>query len=264
MSSQTPFQYQSSGFSEPGIFVELYLPKKAKFQGVLYQTLTRGFDFDRVRRHFLGKKRKRIQRVLKHHSQWRNYSPKSIKEMIPFYWGYSLYEVDGVFYSSKTRGKGTRPAIAEERTQVVRIMFLPDLTALAKKLKPNAIEHRDVLDIVKRYLRISGHRRGQYGANVVDKSLIERLEERNDPIIVENIKNGNVQVILDSIEKWFDDVGLFLFGYVVFEICAELKKLGDANEVDYEEEIWLTSFWNLNVNRVSYRKEPRNKGRKKP
>lgn len=253
MSSQTPFQYQSSGFSEAGIFVELYLPKKAKFQGILYQTLTRGFDFDRVKRHFLGRKKKQIQRVLKHHSQWRDYSPKSIKEMVPFYWGYSLYEVDGVFYSKMTRSNNARAAITEERTQVIRIMFLPDLEALADKLKPNKLEDRDVLDIVKRYLRISGHRRGQYGANAVEKSLIERLEERNDPVIVENIKNGNIQIILDSIERWFDDVGLFLFGYVVFEICAELKKLGDANEVDYEEEIWLTSFWNLNVNRVTYR-----------
>ncbi len=184
--------------------------------------------------------------------------------MVPFYWGYSLYEVDGVFYSNKTRGNSDRPAITEERTQVVRIMFLPDLEALAKKLKPDALEHKDILDIVKRYLGISGHRRGQYGANVVDKSLVERLKERNDPIIAGNIQNGNVEVILDSIEQWFDDVGLFLFGYVVFEICAELKKLGDANEVDYEEEIWLTSFWNLNVNRVSYRKELVTKGRKKP
>jgi hypothetical protein len=252
MSSQAPFQYQSSGFSEAGIFVELYLPKKAKFQGVLYRTLTEGFNFDLVKEHFLGEKETQIKRVLKDHSQWRDYSSESIKEMVPFYWGYSLYEVDGVFYSKLTSGNKVR-AIAEERTQVIRIMFLPDLDALAKKLKPNTLEHRDLLDVVKRYLRISGHRRGQYGANAVDRSLIERLEERNDPIIVENIRNGNIHVILDSIERWFDDVGLFLFGYVIFEICAELKKLGDANEVDYEEEIWLTSFWNLNVNRVSYR-----------
>ncbi len=251
MSSPPPFEYRSSGFSEPGIFIELYLPKRAKYQEVLYKTLTEGFKFDEVvKRHFKTKKQG-IQKVLQHHMQWRDYSDASIDEMEPFYWGYSLYEVDGVFSSRRNPGN-----ISEERTQVIRIMFLPDLERLMLTLVPDKIAHKDILDIVKLCLRISGHQRGHRGANVVFPSLVERLLERDEPGIAENIANGNIASILDYTEKWFDDVGLFLFGYVIFEICAELKTLGDANEIPYEEEIWLTSFWNLNVNRISYLVSP--------
>jgi len=239
----------------------LYLPKKAEFQGVLYETLTRGFDLDFVKRHFLGRKKNQIQTILEHHSQWRNYSNESIRSMAPFYWGYSLYEVDGVFYSKMANRKGAR-RIIEERTQVIRFMFVPDLNALASQLVPNAIEHRDMLDIIKNYLRISGHRRGQRGANVIHGSLIERLKNKGDPYVDKNIHNGNIGKILDFIEKWFDNVGLFLFGYLIFEMCARLQKLGDADEVDYEEEIWLTSFWNLNINRVTYLRSSKSQGAK--
>ncbi|MEA2207007.1 MAG: hypothetical protein QOE77_3783 [Blastocatellia bacterium] len=256
MPSLPPFQYQSSGFSEPGIFVELYLPKKSKFQGVLYDTLTKGFEFDDLRKHFLGRKRKQIRHVLTHHAQWRKYSKKTIDAMQPFYWGYSLYEVDGVFYS-KQKGRRTAHATVEERTQVIRFMFVPDLDAVLKRMKGKSLEYRDVLDIVKKYLRVAGHRRGTSGANFTQTSLLESMRELNDPKVDKNMSNGNIPTILNYIEDWFDNVGLFIFGYVIFEICAKLKRLGDADEVDYEEEIWLTSFWNLNVNRVSFIQQPK-------
>ncbi len=41
--------------SEHGIFVEIYLPKKAEFQGTLYQALTEGFDIEKVRKPLSGK-----------------------------------------------------------------------------------------------------------------------------------------------------------------------------------------------------------------
>ena len=34
---------------EPGVFVEIYLPKRADFQGRLHDALTQGFDLDAVR-----------------------------------------------------------------------------------------------------------------------------------------------------------------------------------------------------------------------
>lgn len=339
MSSPAPFQYQSSGFSEPGIFVEIYLPKRARFQEILHNTLTKGFDFDLVKRHFLGKKRKSIKKVLSHHKQWKNYSKASIESMVPSYWGYSLYEVDGVFHSKKRRNKKLRSTI-EERTQVIRMMFLPDLDLMKRELGLTRMERHTLIEIVKLFLRVSGHKRGEHGANLLEKNMTDRLLEKfvemsitdrkldksnqvllkeikngsvdgisdyaeelkvkraerrdfidiakillwvslnrrevdkdsvtrsklldelieknlKDPILgredralLRHIKNGSVARILDYAEKWYDDVGLFLFGYVIFEICSRIKKLGDQKEVDYEEEIWLTSFWNLNVNRV--------------
>ena len=250
MLGSTPFQYISSGFSEPGIFVELYLPKRAEYQAVLYATLTEGFNLRRVKDH-LTNNGDDIRRVLQHHDQWRSYSEESIQKLQPFYEGYSMYEVDGVFL--KTLNEVGRPVFQEERTQVIRIMFLPDVDALRKALVTNDLDHKQVLDIIKEFLRISGHRRGKYGENIVFPDLINRLVIKNDPGMKENEENGNLRAILDYTEKWFDDVGLFLFGYVVFRICEGLKELREhAADAPIEKVLWLTSFWNLNVNRVSY------------
>jgi|SRR5882724_1970257 len=253
MSSPAPFQYVSSGFSEPGIFVELYLPKRAEYQSVLYETLTHGFNLTDVQTH-LREKGDEIKRVLQHHEQWRSYSEENIRQLNPFYQGYSMYEVDGVFLTD-VKG-GTRPVFQQERTQVIRIMFLPDLDALRKELAENKIDHKQMLDIVKEFLRISGHRRGKYGENIVYPDLITRMTAKDDPEMKKNEKNGNLRAILDYTEKWFDDVGLFLFGYVVFKICEGLKVIRqDTADAPIEKVIWLTSFWNLNVNRVSYSEE---------
>lgn len=45
--------------------------------------------------------------------------------------GYSMYEVDGVFSFMESSGSGMpRPHFAEERTQIIRIFFLPDFTKM--------------------------------------------------------------------------------------------------------------------------------------
>ena len=41
---------------ESGVFAELYLPKKAHYQGLLYETLTTGFLIEKVRTHFRRKR----------------------------------------------------------------------------------------------------------------------------------------------------------------------------------------------------------------
>jgi hypothetical protein len=40
-----PYQFQSY---RPGALVELYLPKKAMYQGMLYEALTEGFNFGKL------------------------------------------------------------------------------------------------------------------------------------------------------------------------------------------------------------------------
>ena len=120
-------EYQSAGFSEPAIFVELYLPKKSYFQGTLYDTLTKGFDLDTVKKHFQDKQ-EAIQAMLQTHQQWRDYSDESIQSIEPFYFGYSIYEVDGVFL-----GKDGRPI--EEKTQVIRFLFRADTEKLEQVVK---------------------------------------------------------------------------------------------------------------------------------
>ena len=100
---------------QPTVQVEIYLPKKAHYQGVLYRTLTEGFDQKQVEQHFRD-----------HHADIAlflieaGFSDLPIAIRLPenYFTGYSMYEVDGVYFS----GGG----IVEERTQVIRLLFSRD------------------------------------------------------------------------------------------------------------------------------------------
>ena len=138
--------------------------------------------------------------------------------MKPFYWGYSLYEVDGVFFGKQGRS-GKKRQIIEERTQVIRMMFLPELGGAVGKLRPK-MARKTVVDIFKLYLRTSGHKRGVRGASVAEKSIVERMRDRKDPKLLKHLKNGNIDKLLQYIEKWFDDIASS-FRYVIFEIAPK-------------------------------------------
>lgn len=228
-----PFKYKSKGYSERGIWVELYLPKHASFQGTLYDTLKTGFDFKKVKAHFLDPaKRPKIREFLDQHKyvQWYDYTDKYINKLRNLYWGYSLYEVDGVFKPS--RGK----KVIEERTQIIRLMFLPlELDKKLKQLKVDekSAEHRELKDVVGTFLRSAGHTK-----------VLENYE---------GLEKEVVQYIYD----WYMAVGFFLFGYIVFEICSKIETVGDDNIGDYEKEVWLTSMWHFNVNRVEFTGKPK-------
>lgn len=65
MSSKNSFPYHFHGY-EPGIFVEVFLPKKSKYQGRLYETLTNGFRIENVKENF-RKNRKSISVLLENY-----------------------------------------------------------------------------------------------------------------------------------------------------------------------------------------------------
>ena len=49
MPKEIPYRFHKG---DPGTFVEIYLPKKALYQGKLYNTLTNGFRNEGVLKHF--------------------------------------------------------------------------------------------------------------------------------------------------------------------------------------------------------------------
>jgi len=207
-----PYQFQPY---LPGVFVELYLPKKSMYQGMVYEALTEGFDFQKVREHFLDEsKREKIYKLLQTYDEVKNIEER-IDKIEPFYWGYSMYEVDGVFFDPE---KG----IEEERTQIVRIMFLPNMRTM-HQLVPD-MEYKRLRWAVKKILR-------------ADRNEREKLKQHHSRLV-------------DYLNKWKGDVGLFLFGYVIFKLCSRINEVKSAPGDDLEKEIWLTSFWNLEVNKV--------------
>jgi hypothetical protein len=213
MNSKNTFPYHFHGY-EPGILTEVFLPKKSKFQGRLYETLTNGFDIKNVKKNF-KKNRKQISVLLADFNEVGEITDKRIDSMKSLYWGYSMYEVDGVFLNKKQE-------ITEERNQVVRIMFLPDLEKIESLAR--GTDRKEVKRVVKKYLSSDSEER-------------EKMARSN-------------KKVADHLNKWIAEVGLFLFGYVVFELCERIKELNDDGKIPLEEEIWVSSFWSLEVNKI--------------
>src|SRR5215831_6943210 len=95
------FPYHFNSF-EPSVFVEIYLPKKIRYQGALYRSLRNGFDFEAVKKHLttdVPETRRNIEEFLKDYSGIRlgNIQEKAQK-MEPVFCGFSMYEVAGVFF----------------------------------------------------------------------------------------------------------------------------------------------------------------------
>jgi hypothetical protein len=209
--------------SEHGIFVEIYLPKKAEFQGTLYQALTEGFDVEKVRAHFQAK-REQINAFLQGHYN----CDGRIATMRQVFYGYSMYEVDGVYYDSKNK------KTFEERNQVIRVMFKPDLEAVNISTLP--VERAQT--VTKLFVRHAGKTESFAGDH---PQIYLNASEKETAMI---------SSLLVYLEAWKYDVALFVLGYIVFEICARIQELDLMKGKDAEEEILVTSFWNLTVNRI--------------
>lgn len=221
---------------ENGIFVEIYLPKKAEFQGTLYDTLTRGFKIKNVQEHFNNSKKKPgITRLLKNYKDSIQFlgTRDEVLNFPPVFQGYSMYEVEGVFYNSKKK------QIQGELTQIVRIMFRPDFTELLKKYKQEKNSPTIISRTIKDYLHYPDGR--------------EAFKKARDltPMQI---------AVVDHWATWANYVGLFVFGYVIYKICEQIIQLCSNGEMqwnDAEDEIWVTSFWNLKINPIKKLKLPK-------
>ena len=90
-------------YGEPGLFMEIYVAKKAEFQPLLYETLTAGFDLKKVRSHFRSKA-EAIRRFMRRNRQLHDFSSYRINHFGNVFTGYSLYEVDGTFEAARRNG----------------------------------------------------------------------------------------------------------------------------------------------------------------
>jgi hypothetical protein len=210
---------------EPGIFVEIYLPKKSDFQGRLYDSLTRGFDLGAVRDHFRDEgKRERIAELFRHYDADLAYDQQRIEDLREVFFGYTLYEVDGVFRGSEN-GRAY-----EERNQIIRVIFKPDYPGIAERSGAKIEEVRQIAAE-----RLHGYR------------------ETHEPDLTSQAgrASGAKKKVESEIRRFMDDVALFLFGYVIYELCEKIAELREAGARRPEEEIWVTSFWSMTVNRVT-------------
>jgi hypothetical protein len=231
INNKFPYQVQDS---ENGMFVEIYLPKKSHFQGTLYDTLTKGFNISDVKKHLLDtKKQPSILKLLSLYAVpiiSKGFKDDRINKMEQIFWGYSLYEVDGVFSNFKD-GKIT---VTEERTQIIRIMFVPNIEILQDAIMTEGIEESS-----------SNLTRLVHKIFLADEIEAKKLssEYKLFPLIIKYL------------EDWTWDITLFLFGYIIYEICEKIKNLSESGDITPEDEIWVTSFWNFQISRIKNLKQ---------
>jgi hypothetical protein len=207
-------------YGEPGLFMEIYLPKKAEFQPLLYDTLTAGFDLAKVRAHFRSKA-KNIRRFMNRNQQLHTFSLRRISRFGNVFSGYSLYEVDGTFEGG-----------AQERTQIVRVIFVPPVAQLSKGLK---IPRDRRLFHASRFLRFWTHNLYDYDAH------------RNATVPFE----PGERALIQKLYQWLVDVGLLATGYLLYEICEGINELHRQGRIRKpEEELWVTSFRDFALNRM--------------
>jgi hypothetical protein len=66
-------------FGKPGLFLEIYLPKTAQFQPLLFRVFNDGFNLGRVRAHFRSNKGNDIRRFLRRNRELRHYTVAAIR-----------------------------------------------------------------------------------------------------------------------------------------------------------------------------------------
>lgn len=234
---------------ERGIFVEIYFPRKSAYQGAIFNALRLGYGLDFVRE-YLSENVKRIleelhaypylfdpYRYRRGQPQRRGSELDQAKERIRMYrspfQGWSLYQVDGVFVNREGHAY-------EEATQVVRIIFRQE-SGFRKMAQEAGCE--DVLRAI-RFWTIEGP------ASFVETEPWSSEEQARFLARLEPV-TGTKRVfaerffapIVREASKWVDDCALFVFGYLVGKFSEQV-----LTEHLTEEEIWVTSFFNLTVN----------------
>lgn len=216
--------------AEPGMLMELYLPKLIRHQGKLYDTLNDGLLHHKVKAYLI--KNKAYNRKLLF-DRIATYDDARAEKVGKVFHGFSVYEVDGVFCS--TRNKSQK--IIEERTQIVRLLFRPDYEESRALPADTRARHME-------YLR----RFRQIPLSITEDPIGHFFEYER---IENTVLQKELRPILKKVQIWGEDVLYFVFGYLV----SRLTQTEGINE----EEIWVTSYRSAVVNVVEKNKRKKSK-----
>jgi hypothetical protein len=211
--------------SENGVQTEMYLPKKWYFQRFVYDTLISGLKLEHVKKSLV----ENIEEVNELMTDFAirpiptGLTESRISLMRPGFWGYSVYDVDRAFCTSV----GSGPSVDVERIQVIRVMFRTDIEDIQRVLGAEgmAISSEKVRMIIYDLYRSSSR------------------ELENIP------RKTEASIVRQYLEDWLWDIQLFLFGYVIREICDEIRRLGES--IKPADEIWVVSFRDTRISRIT-------------
>lgn len=245
-----------------GIFAEIYFPKKIVRQGTIFDTLRDGFNENRVKKYlsdnvvfllhelreypdlFDPNQYKRTRSRIKRYVPTKEDAKKRIKDYSSPFHGWSLYQVEGVFFE---KGK-----IDEELIQVLRIMFKFESSY------DELASQEGCFDVLRSMIFWVMNNEG-----ILDHENFWNTEERKRYIRSHSYwpqkKLSFIQKhfteIAKEVAQWIDNCIFFIFGYLVREFAQNVIAKGPQEKV-----IWVTSFLNLNIN-VIKREEENKKGK---
>ena len=223
---------------QPLTMFEVFLPKRMEYQSKLYEALQCGLQIGKVREFLLANgsvdpvaEKLRIQSLIPTVS--RAYTDDRISHLQPVYFGFSLYEVDGVFMTDAAVDPADRHDLrTQERTQVVRLFFKaePVYRAIRHDTELSPRKAARLIDQVREFQRECT----SWSEEDMVATYLKRRKLAD--------KSGRLRHYLTAIEQWRTDVLLFIFGYLVGKITEDLS-------ID-ESEIWVTSHSSMAVNVV--------------
>lgn len=254
MPSQTPesTDYQLL-LAEPGILIEVLLPKKSRFQGTLHNTLKEGADIEKVRMYFTKKHGEDgLRKLLGFYRVFSNYTTQDVAEFETVFRGYSIYEVDGVFYSIQSNQ--ATPTEYEERTQIIKLIFVPNYD------EHNALTRERKISLARIFLPLfpASWRDNGNKSIASDESFTPTIYDQALSYYVRTqveLSFGELGIVTDNDKKyilylirWTNYVGLWVFGYLIYGLVERMYELKE----DYvpEAEIWVTSQWDYLVNKL--------------
>jgi hypothetical protein len=253
------------------ILAEVLFPKKVIYQSKIYEALELGFREEEVLEK-MAHTAADIYREMSDYPQLfdplqyeRKSYPKKvivptedearerIKMFKSHFYGWTIYEADGVFLKKEkfkvdlVSGE-KKPQFYDERTQILRLIFTLEST-FEKQARDEGCY--DVLEALMRWTLAEQMRLD----HVLSWSRSEKLRFFKFhgvwPKQKRQFVNNYYEPITKEIKRWIDDINLFIFGYLVKAFWQQVIARGSE-----EDEIWVVSLFNVNLNIVKPTKKP--------
>ena len=233
----------------PGVFAEFYFPKRVVYQSEIVDALKDGVNEKEVKKYLLEYARefpKELaaypyvldpQRYIGRKTE--TISLADVKKRVGMYrnpfFGWSTYSVEGAFLNTNVKPN----ELQDELTQIVRVIHrFESESAVAKKKG-----YERIVQSITSWLLMNYYHKvalPPYG-----EAEIQRFIDEHTPFSEEELAyiKDNYPAIATEILKWFDDCVLFTFGYLARRFWKKVAEVGRR-----EDEIWVTSFFNLGIN----------------
>lgn len=239
----------------PGLFAEFYFPKRVVYQSEVIDALKDGVEEKKVKKYLLDYVHELLEELGSYPfvldpqryagRKTEVVSTTDIKKRIGVYknpfFGWSTYDVNGAFLNIKIDEKTKKETreLQDELTQIVRVIFRfeSDLEVAKKKGAERIVQSITSWLLMNYYHRVA---LPPYG-----EAEIQRFIDEHIPFTEQKLAyiKANYAAIATEILKWFDDCVLFTFGYLARRFWKKVSEEGKR-----EDEIWVTSFFNLGIN----------------